>query len=1103
MRQVLRLQELLLAGAQSIALALTLSACAWAQVSSGTLTGLASDAQGARVPSVELKLTSEDTGVLYSATSNEAGEYTFSLLPSGRYRLNVERAGFQTISRTGIVMELGRTVRLDITLTVGQVTEAIQVSGAPPMLESENATIGQFIENKTILDMPLNGRRVGDLLGMMGNSVYIQGDVIRPRVVIAGGRADQQQWFLDGVNASNIALEVSQVLFNPPVEAVQEMMVHQSNYSAEIGNTSGGAITMTTKSGTNKFTGLAYEYVRNDVFDARNFFSASKPPLRWNMFGGAAGGPIIKNRTFFFSHIEVQRQRIGVVRLSTVPTDLQRRGDLSATLTAAGALVRIYDPATQRPDPANPNNVVRTQFPGNVIPASRIDPVAAKLAALYPLPNRAASNLAGANNFGGNATTGLNTNTWTTKVDHILTEKDRISVRYLFNDFPNFGTTVFSEPAADPNGNHADRRAQSLLFNYMRTFTPRFVSDFRFNWQPRSNHNQSLGLGDGWPAKLGLKGVSDRAFPRVNTSGFVAMGAATQERLQTPIHDTHIVESASWFRGNHSLKFGGELRLSRNVDLFDAQISGQLTFNVQPTAQPGVNNTGNGLASMLIGFPMSATVRSTDLLDRRAKYYALFMQDDWKVTPNLTLNLGLRWDAHTPRIDVGNRQNGFDFSRINPVSGTPGVITFAGLDGLGAQVYNGDYNNFAPRFGFAWKPFGIQKTVTRGGYGIFFGPPLPGSNSTSAGFESSGDFQSPDNGITAPFYLRDGFPDYSRTPIDSGFGAVKVGQAVKFAPEFIAANRRLGYTQQFNFSVQQTLGWRVILEAGYIGTLGHKLNGPDVNVNQVRPENVRSGNTQVLRPLPQFGNVTSVAPMWGNSSYHAMNIKVEKRFSNGVNFLANYTYSKFIDDVQAGYESGATTAMQNYYDLRSEKSLSGNDVRNRFVWSSVYELPFGKARKWMNKGATAVLLGGWNVSGIVTLQDGSPYGLATQSNTTNMFTPGPQRVNVLRNPALPKGEQTLDRWFDTSAVAAPAALTFGNSSRSLLTGPGLANFDFSLLKAFQFAERFNLQFRVEAFNAFNRANFDEPGRSLGAPAFGVIGSARAGRTIQLGIKTTF
>jgi hypothetical protein len=690
-------------------------------------------------------------------------------------------------------------------------------------------------------------------------------------------------------------------------------------------------------------------------------------------------------------------------------------------------------------------------------------------------------------------------------VDHIFREQDRVSLRYVLHDFPTRTGGVFTNPAADPNANTADRRAHSLMVNHTHMFTSKLMNDLRFNYQPRFFINRSIGLDENWPGKLGLRGVSEKAFPRINVAGFASMGAATHERIQTPITDNHLVNSLSLFKGSHSLRFGGEIRSSRNAEYFNNQISGVFGFAVQGTSNPGVNNTGSAAASLLLGFPQTAAVRYADYLDRRSKYLALFVQDDWKVRRNLTLNLGLRWEAHTPRVDANNRQSNMDLNAINPVSGTPGIVTFAGQGGLGRNVYNGDWNNFMPRVGFAWRPFHSERTVLRGGFGIFFSTAMPGSNNASAGFETSGDFQSPDNGVTAPFLLRDGVPGLSTRPaLNAGYGAVPVGQPIRFAPEFYEINRRLGYTQQWNISVQRDLRWNTMAEIAYIGNIGRKLDSPGTSINQVRPERMGPGNAQIRRPFPQFGNVTMITPFWGNSEYHSANIKFEKRFSHGLNFLTSYVFSKFMDDVTAAFEVGAVGGgIQNYYDRRSEWARSGNDIRHRIAASSAYELPFGRGRKWMNRGALAAFAGGWNLGTIVTLQSGPPLGLVTQVNGTNAFTPGSQRVNVLRNPALPKEQRSINAWFDVAAVAQPAPFTFGNAGRAILESPGLANVNISLLKNFPITERWNLQFRAEAFNAFNRANFQDPGRALGAPTFGVINATEDPRNLQLGMKLQF
>ena len=524
----------------------------------GSITGIVIDASQARLPAAAIEVTNLDTGVSAATATNEAGEYTIPLLQVGRYQLTAAAPGFRTHSRSGIMVELGRVARLDLELELGQVTEIVEVVGSIPLVESESSTVGQFIEHKTVTDMPLNGRRAGELAALMGNAVTISKGVIRPRIAVAGGRGDQQQWLIDGVNSSNVALEIPQALFNPPVEAVQEMRVQQNGYSAEYGNSAGGVMTIVSRSGTNQYHGSLYEFIRNDKLDARNFFSRMKAPLRRNVFGFAAGGPIIKNRSFFFVNNEWQKQRIGVTNTLTVPTLAEAGGDFSSTTNNRGALTRIFDPLSA--------GSARAQFPGNVIPASRLDPVGSNLATFYPAPNREASNAAGANNFVGNRTNALNLSTLTLKADHHFTERDRFTFRFILHDFPTHNTPVFAQAAADPFGVETDRRAFSYLFSEVHNFSPTLINDLRWNWQPRRFQLLVLERDGEWPRQLGLLGVNGSPFPRVAARGFIAMGRGNQQRIQTPINDTHIVDSLTWFKGGHTLKFGGELRLSRNQD---------------------------------------------------------------------------------------------------------------------------------------------------------------------------------------------------------------------------------------------------------------------------------------------------------------------------------------------------------------------------------------------------------------------------------------------------------------------------------------------------------------------------------------------------------
>ncbi|MEX2263046.1 MAG: carboxypeptidase regulatory-like domain-containing protein [Bryobacteraceae bacterium] len=721
----------------------------FAQSQTGRITGKISDPSGAAIPSVEVTATDQDTGVPTKGVSSATGVYAIPFLPPGRYRIEVSHAGFKKYERPNIVVATSEVLPLDIALELGNVTETVSVEATAPLLESTTSDVGQFIDAKTVTDMPLNGRRALSLVAMSAATVWVNyGGEAKPNFSLAGGRTQSQMFWIDGGAGQNMRLGVGQVDIDPPVEVIREFRIVQNTYSAEFGGSAGGLIISTTKSGTNELHGSLFEYFRNDKMDARNFFAADRPPLRYNLFGATAGGPIRKNKTHFFAGYEGTRRTTGLVDIFTTPTAEQRQGDFSETTNAAGALTRIFDPASNR---VEGGRNVRTQFPGNRIPASRLDPVALKLAEFYPLPNRAPSNRAGAKNFVGNYARTFNRDNVTARVDHAFSDRNRFYVRYLFNQDPLRFTSVLSNPIAETR-NFSERHQHMLLFADTHTVTPTLITDLRLSISDRTFHSVSPGLGSNGPELLGLRGVPSGAFPTFTVAGMRGLGSGTHERVQLPIRQQQVVNSWTWVRGNHVMKFGGEVRRSTNLDILRPSISGNFSFAVQPTALEGTGNTGFGFASLLVGFPNGFSLRNTDPLDRSSSYLAAYFQDDWKLTRNLTLNLGLRWETDTPIMDANNRQNGFDIEAINPVSGTPGVVRFAGVDGWPTQPHDADWNNFGPRFGFAWKVLGSEKTVVRGGFGISYAHPYDHGvpNLTSLGFERSASLSTPDNGVTLP-----------------------------------------------------------------------------------------------------------------------------------------------------------------------------------------------------------------------------------------------------------------------------------------------------------------------------------------------------------------
>ncbi len=497
------------------------------------------------------------------------------------------------------------------------------------------------------------------------------------------------------------------------------------------------------------------------------------------------------------------------------------------------------------------------------------------------------------------------------------------------------------------------------------------------------------------------------------------------------------------------------------------------------------------------------------MLDRHSWYLAAFLQDDWNITRSLTLNLGVRWETDTALTDVKNRLNSFDQKQINPVSGTPGVVKFAGINGFRTTPYGTDWNNFGPRLGFAWKVAGSDKTVLRGGYGILYAHPFDAGvpNSVALGFSVSTTLNSPDNGLTAPFYLRDGVPKSNATPVlNDSFGAVPVGQNPNTAVTFFETNRKTGYSQQFNLGIQRQVTGSLVIETAFLGNLSRKLPSANLSINQIDPAILGPAHqSQKDRPFPQFSNVSIQSPSLGVSNYYAGLVRAEKRYSQGLNLIASYTYSKFLENTNdPGTNAGADSGpYSNYYNRRADYGPSANDIRNRFSFSSVYELPVGAGRQFLNKGFLSKVVGGWGLGNLTILQSGAPFTVVTQTNNTNAFSAGVQRADVASDPNLDSGARSVARWFNTAAFSQPAIFHFGNEGRNILRAPGIFTMDFSLRRNFNLTERIHLQFRGEFFNALNHTNLSIPGRTFGATDFGIISAAGPARQIQVGARLEF
>jgi hypothetical protein len=576
--------------------------------------------------------------------------------------------------------------------------------------------------------------------------------------------------------------------------------------------------------------------------------------------------------------------------------------------------------------------------------------------------------------------------------------------------------------------------------------------------------------------------------------------------LQTPVEAHQLADNFTKIIGAHQLKFGVDYRYGKDGDLYLNQAGGALTFNNLAT--------GSSVASLLLGWVNQGSVLATYPLHSRIDSYAGYVQDDWKVTPNLTLNLGLRYDVDSPRRDILNHQNGFNATEINPVSGTPGVITFSGINGQSQYAHNWDLNNVGPRIGFAWKP--SDNWVVRGGGGILYAGEydFPAPVILYTGFSTQGTFLATNNGATPAFILANGFPALSSpttADLTPGYGAVPVGKSPTTAVQFFDPNRKTGYLYQLSLDIQRQLTRTLLLDAGYLSTLGHDLSAVvPISINQVPTNLLRAGNLQSLRPFPQFSNVQILGDSIGRSNYQGVNIGIDKRLSSGLQFKVNYTFAKFLDNVGSrgdlGNPQGITAgagAFTNYYNQSNDWGLSGNDIRHRIVTSTIYQLPVGRG-KVINPSSRILnqIVGGWSIGAIVEFHTGTPLSPFMLTNTTNSYSDG-ERPNVVGNPNT--GAQTIKEWFNTSAFAAPAAYTFGNAGRTFGTGPNFFSTDGSLLKDFS-VERFAAQFRVEVLNLTNHADFANPDTRLGSPTFGQITSLVTGnqaRIIQLGLHIQF
>jgi hypothetical protein len=1048
--------------------------------------GTIRDPSGAVIPGVAIVVTKVDTGVSRRTESNEFGFFVVPLLPPGEYRIRLAKDGFRPMTQTGIILQVNQQARLSLTMEVGAVAEEVTVTAAAPLLETATAGRGQVIDNKKIVELPLNGRDYLQLaLLSVGAGLVPAG---RQETFSASGqRAYENTFLLDGVD-NNTMQRASQArraeVIKPSVDAIQEFKVMTNAYSAEYGRAGGGVVSVSLKSGTNQFHGSVFEFLRNEKLDAKNFFDANdqpKPPFKRNQFGFTFGGPIRKNRTFFFGDYEGTRIRESDTNLLTVPTDRQKRGDFSELLP--GAIVH---------DPYSLTAAARSRqpYPNNVIPSAQFDPVGARLMGFYPQ-----TNLPGlTRNFLFNPATPEDLDRWDVRIDHTLTEKDQLYWRYSQSDNPI--PSVRDWPGAPWLGSRPfNHTGKNGMMSYNRVFSPSLLMEAKLSWNEiftaitspiDTNLNREIGLKGVEQAQPGMASFSVAGFANQGIGSFNPNFSGSQNR--------QLIANMTWIHGSHTLRWGTNLNWLQHFLNNSQNAHGTFTFDGRYTRNAVTFQGGSSAADLLLGTAIAASVSDWVWMDNRRPYYDFFIQDEWRVGLRLTLTPGLRYERHPEWVTRYNRGANLDFTNpLNPV-----IVPYRDGSHFSRAGVRTDGNDLGPRLGFTYRV--RQNTVVRGGYGIYYGNQIGMVISASNPPFFYGANVTPDPAIPSLF-LRTGLPDGLISPQN----ARNIG--------FVATdpNRRNPYNQQWNLTIQHQLPAQMLLEAGYVGAYARKIRR-SYNINTPLPG---PGAINPRRPVQRMvvppdnvviGPVAGINYDNGNSNqkYDGLQLRLEKRLTHGLSLSGSYVFSKTMSDGQGGASVGTTSnGPQDIHNFRAERSLADEHFKHRFVSSWVYDLPVGRGKAFLGNThpAVNVALGGWTAAGIVTLSSGLRVNLGVQGNPSNTGTPN--RPNVIGDWELSSGERSLDLWFNTRAFQANAPFTFGNAARNLMGGPSLANFDLAIYKTFRISERFRAQFRAEAFNASNTPWFDTPNATVGNPNFGQINSAGRPRNLQLGLKLVF
>ncbi len=1115
-----------------------------AQVTTGTIVGTVTDSNGV-VPGANVVIHEVNKGTSETIVTDAAGSYTAPFLTPGTYRIEINVSGFKKWVRDGVILQVNQRARVDATLEVGRLEETTTVVASAPLLRTDSSEVGTVIEERAIKELPLNGRNFATLVyltpgitpGQAGENLS-GASTFNPRGAsnfnALGHQANANAWLIDGIDNNEYTFNT--VIIAPSVEQVREFKVLSGVFSAEFGR-GAGVVSVATKSGSNMLHGTVFEYLRNDAFDARNFFVRKVPlaggglqkdpipPLDRHQFGGAVGGALVipgvydgHNRTFFFSDYAGLKEKRGQVFVNTVPTAQTRTGDFSDFRDTSGNLILIYDPLTTRPNPdfdstkpvsATNAQFLRDQYPGNVIPQNRINPVGRNVASIYPLPNGPGN----FNNYTSTVNRDVTDNVFSGRVDHRVSDKDSFYVRFNWGKFkldapqgqaacclptPAEAASRFDLGPFVAGIQNTRLTTHGAAFNYARVISPTLVNELRTGYAKTVPFTFQSDFGTHAAESLGIRGINVTEFttglPNINVPDMTGISGGPAFLPVNPKQfHWQIEDSLVWLKGRHQLKTGYRLVDRYPSPFTNTDTRGTINFVRNYTNNPVTNAGGSGLASLLTGYINNAA--RGFLLEPytlRTQEHGLFIQDDFKASSRFTINAGLRYEIFGAETEEDNKIVNFDPVNLR--------LIYAGEDGASLSVNKKTQRGLAPRLGLTYDLFGDSSTILRTGFGITYFPEQPSASNMIG--------QQVPYTISQNVSFATNTADFStiRT-IDDPFPPI-VQVKPRTTAELQAANPRvLGhsfenetpYAEQWHLGIERRVFSAMAVELTYAGSAGKHLV-LCYNPNELQPGTGSQQSRRLIQPLNNLSNMVQCDPR-NQSTYHSGQLKVTQRFSGGLQFLVSYTYGKSLDyGGSAASGGGAVGNPQTVTNLAAGHGPSGFDVRHRAVVSGVWEMPWGPGRRWMNdSGVLGAVVGGWQLSGIGTITTGRPFTVFMQNGVNNGATSWPDRIGSgeLDHP-------TVDKWYNPTDFKAPAANTYGNTGRGILYAPGHVNVDTSLSKRFTLVGRSNFEFRWDAFNLFNHPGFGFPNQNFDSPTAGRITSTIVdNRSMQFSFKVNF